>query len=139
MAQDRCGRRVAFKGNLLEMSSEETETRIDTVNVGRAWVTPRYRRTDRVIGMIREFAIKSMKSDEVKLDQDLNRQIWRRGKTNPPRKIRLKLVKDEDGTVVVSLYDEAIKDEQDKSRSKGKTSTTETETVTGQQETVKST
>lgn len=139
MAQDRCGRRVAFKGNLLEMSSEETETRIDTVNVGRAWVTPRYRRTDRVIGMIREFAIKSMKSDEVKLDQDLNRQIWRRGKTNPPRKIRLKLVKDEDGTVVVSLYDEAIKDEQDKSRSKGKTSTTETETATGQQETVKST
>ena len=121
------------------MSSEEIETRIDTVNVGRAWVTPRYRRTDRVIGMIREFAKKSMKSDEVKLDQDLNRQIWRRGKTNPPRKIRLKLVKDEDGTVVVSLYDEAIKDEQDKSRSKGKTSTTETETATGQQETVKST
>jgi len=121
------------------MSSEETETRIDTVNVGRAWVTPRYRRTDRVIGMIREFAIKSMKSDEVKLDQDLNRQIWRRGKTNPPRKIRLKLVKDEDGTVVVSLYDEAIKDEQDKSRSKGKTSTIETETATREQETVKST
>jgi large subunit ribosomal protein L31e len=119
------------------MSSEETETRIDTVNVGRAWLTPRYRRTDRVIGMIREFAIKSMKSDEVKLDQDLNRQIWRRGKTNPPRKIRLKLVKDEDGTVVVSLYDEAIKDEQDKSRSKGKTPTTETATGP-QQETVKS-
>src|SRR5215472_19355035 len=119
------------------MSSEETETRIDTVNVGRAWVTPRYRRTDRVIGMIREFAIKSMKSDEVKLDQDLNRQIWRRGKTNPPRKIRLKLVKDEDGTVVVSLYDEAMKDEQDKPRSKEKTSTTEI--TTGTDETVKST
>jgi large subunit ribosomal protein L31e len=137
VAQDRCGRRVAFKGNLLEMSSEETETRIDTVNVGRAWVTPRYRRTDRVIGMIREFAIKSMKSDEVKLDQDLNRQIWRRGKTNPPRKIRLKLVKDEDGTVVVSLYDEAIKDEQDKPRSKEKTLTTEK--TTEADETVKST
>ena len=126
MAQDRCGCRVAFKGNLLEMSSEETETRIDTVNVGRAWITPRYRRTDRVISMIREFAKKSMKSDEVKLDQDLNRQIWRRGKTNPPRKIRLKLVKDEDGTVVVSLYDEAIKDEQDKSLAKDNTSTTKT-------------
>jgi large subunit ribosomal protein L31e len=64
--------------------------------------------------MIREFAKKSMKSDEVKLDQDLNRQIWKRGKTNPPRKVRLKLVKDEDGTVVVSLYDEATKNELDK-------------------------
>lgn len=100
------------------MSSEEYETRIDTVNVGRAWITPRYRRTDRVINMIREFAKKSMKSDEVKLDQDLNRQIWKRGRTNPPRKVRVKLVKDEDGTVVVSLYDEATKDEQNKSRSK---------------------
>jgi large subunit ribosomal protein L31e len=119
------------------MSSEKNETRIDTVNLGRAWITPRYRRTDRVINMIREFAKKSMKSDEVKLDQDLNRQIWRRGKTNPPRKIRLKLVKDEDGTVVVSLYDEAIKDEQDKPRSKEKTS--KTEKTTGADETVKST
>jgi large subunit ribosomal protein L31e len=117
------------------MSSEENETRIDTVNVARAWITPRYRRTDRVIGMIREFAKKSMKSDEVNLDQDLNRHIWRRGKTNPPRKIRLKLVKDEDGAVVVSLYDEAIRDEQDKSRSKENTSTTKT----GEDETVKST
>ena len=99
------------------MSSEESVTRIETVNLGRAWITPRYRRTDRVITMIREFAKKNMKSDEVKLDQDLNRQIWRRGKTNPPRKVRLKLVKDEDGAVVVSLYDEVTKDEQNKKES----------------------
>jgi len=99
---------------LANLSTEETVTRIETVNLGRAWITPRYRRTDRVINMIREFAKKSMKSDEVKLDQDLNRQIWKRGKTNPPRKVRLKLVKDEDGEVVVSLYDEATKYEQNK-------------------------
>jgi large subunit ribosomal protein L31e len=128
VAQDGCGRRVAFKRILLEkMSSKENETRIDTVNLAKAWITPRYRRTDRVINMIREFAKKSMKSDEVKLDQDLNRQIWRRGKTNPPRKVRLKLVKDEDGTVVVSLYDEATKDEQNKLRSKENKLTTKTE------------
>jgi hypothetical protein len=80
--------------------------------------------------MIREFAKKSMKSDEVKLDQDLNRQIWKRGKTNPPRRVRLKLVKDEDGTVVVSLYDEATKNELNKIGSqedKSTESTTKTE------------
>jgi len=102
---------------LSKLSSEESVTRIETVNLGRAWITPRYRRTDRVITMIREFAKKNMKSNEVKLDQDLNRQIWRRGKTNPPRKVRLKLVKDEDGAVVVSLYDEVTKDEQNKKES----------------------
>ena len=47
-----------------------------------------------------------MKSKEVKLDQDLNRQLWSRGKTNPPRKVRVKMVKDEDGTVTVSLYED---------------------------------
>ena len=91
--------------------SSENETRIETVNLGKAWLTPRYRRTNRVVNMIREFAKKSMKSDDVKLDQDLNRQIWKRGKTNPPRRARLRMTKDDDGTVVVSLYEEATKDE----------------------------
>ncbi len=47
-----------------------------------------------------------MKSEEIKLDQDLNRQIWSRGKTNPPRKVRVKMAKDEDGVVTVSLYED---------------------------------
>lgn len=93
------------------LSSSENVTRIQTLNLGRAWITPRYRRTDRVINMIREFAKKSMKSEEVKLDQDLNRLIWRRGKANPPRRVRLKLVKDEDGTVVVSMFEQGPVDE----------------------------
>jgi large subunit ribosomal protein L31e len=83
--------------------SEENITRVYTINLGKAWITPRYRRTDRVINMIREFAEKHMKSGEVKLDQALNKQIWARGKTNPPRKVR-----DEDDVVTVSLYEEMV-------------------------------
>lgn len=86
---------------------EENLTRVYTINLGRAWLTPEHKRTDRVINMIREFAAKHMKSDEIKLEQDLNRQIWARGKTNPPRKVRVKMVKDEDGVVTVSLYEDA--------------------------------
>ena len=56
--------------------------------------------------MIREFAIKHMKSEDIKVDQDLNRQVWSRGKTNPPRKVRVKMVKDEDGVVTVSSYED---------------------------------
>jgi large subunit ribosomal protein L31e len=85
---------------------EENLTRVYTINLGRAWITPQHKRTDRVINMIREFAEKHMKSDEIKLEQDLNRQIWSRGKTNPPRKVRVKMVKDEDGVVTVSLYED---------------------------------
>ncbi|HUG97056.1 MAG TPA: 50S ribosomal protein L31e [Nitrososphaera sp.] len=86
---------------------EENLTRVYTINLGRAWITPQHKRTDRVINMIREFATKHMKSDEIKLEQDLNRQIWTRGKTHPPRKVRVKMVKDGDGVVTVSLYEDA--------------------------------
>ncbi|HEX2170726.1 MAG TPA: 50S ribosomal protein L31e [Nitrososphaera sp.] len=85
---------------------EETTTRVYTINLGKAWITPEHKRTDRVVNMIREFAQKHMKSNQIKLDQALNRQLWSRGKTNPPRKVRVKMVKEEDGTVTVSLYED---------------------------------
>jgi large subunit ribosomal protein L31e len=88
---------------------DENLTRVYTINLGRAWITPQHKRTDRVINMIKEFAKKHMKSEEIKIDQDLNRQIWKRGKTNPPRKVRVKMVKDDSGIVIVSSYEEAIK------------------------------
>ena len=88
-------------------ADEENLIRIYTINLGKAWDTPQYRRSDRVINIIKEFAEKHMKSEEIKVDQDLNRQIWKRGKTNPPRKVRVKMIKDDDGAVTVSLYEEA--------------------------------
>ncbi len=101
--------------------TEESLSRVYTINLGKAWLTPMYRRTDRVMNMVREFAIKNMKSDEVKIDQDLGRHIWARGKTNPPRKVRVKMVKDEDDIVTVSLYEEAVeieKEEEEKEDTK---------------------
>jgi len=105
--------------------TEESLSRVYTINLGKAWLTPRYRRTDRVINMVREFAIKNMKSDEVKIDQDLSRHIWAKGKTNPPRKVRVKMVKDEDDIVTVSLYEEAaemaeVEEKEEEEADKGK-------------------
>jgi large subunit ribosomal protein L31e len=96
--------------------TEENLSRVYTINLGKAWLTPRYRRTDRVMNMVREFATKNMKSDEVKIDQDLGRHIWARGKTNPPRKVRVKMVKDDDDIVTVSLYEEAVEAEEEEER-----------------------
>ncbi|MGB7707891.1 MAG: 50S ribosomal protein L31e [Nitrososphaeraceae archaeon] len=84
--------------------SEENTARIYTVNLAKAWDTPKYRRTDRVINIIKEFTQRHMQTDKVKIDQDLNRHIWSRGKKNPARKIRLRIVKEDDYTVVVSSY-----------------------------------
>ncbi len=84
--------------------SEDNSTRIYTVNLAKAWDTPKYRRTDRVINIIKEFTERHMQTNKVKIDQDLNRHIWSRGKRNPPRRIRLRMIKEDDDTVVVSSY-----------------------------------
>ncbi len=89
------------------MSLNETpEESIYTVNFRKAWITPEYKRTNRVVGILREFAKRHMKTDDIKIDQYLNRYLWIRGKRNPPRKIRVRMTKDETDTVVVSLYEE---------------------------------
>jgi large subunit ribosomal protein L31e len=82
----------------------EENTRIYTVNLAKAWDTPKYRRTDRVINIIKEFTQHHMQTNKVKIDQDLNRHIWSRGKRNPPRKIRLRMIKEDNDTVVVSSF-----------------------------------
>ncbi len=87
---------------------EETIARIYTINFSKAWLTPKHRRTDRVVNMIKEFAVKHMKSSQIKIDQELNRYIWEKGKTNPPRKVRVRIVKDEDDQVIVSLYEDIL-------------------------------
>jgi large subunit ribosomal protein L31e len=87
--------------------NEDNLTRIYNINLGKCWDTPKYRRTDRVINMIKEFAMRNMDTKRIKIDQDLNRHIWSRGKTNPPRKIRVRMIKDDDDTVIVSSYTES--------------------------------
>jgi hypothetical protein len=53
--------------------------------------------------MLREFAEKHMKSSEIKITMELNEEIWKRGITKPPRRITVKMEKDEDGIVTISL------------------------------------
>jgi large subunit ribosomal protein L31e len=77
--------------------------------------------------MIKEFAIKHLKSSQIKIDQDLNRYIWQKGKTNPPRKVRVRIVKDEDDQVIVSLYEDVINESISASSTKEDTTDLNTE------------
>lgn len=90
--------------------SEEELTRVYTINLSKVWLSPRIRRTKRAINMIREFAQRHMKSEDVKIDQSLNEIMWERGIRHPPRRIRVKMVKDEDDVVTVSLYSEEVEE-----------------------------
>ena len=87
--------------------SQELE-RVYTINLGKVLLSQSQHRAVRAINMIREFARHHMKVDDVKIDQDLSHQIWKRGIRRPPRKIRVKMTKTEDGFVLVSPYEEEI-------------------------------
>ena len=106
------------------MSTESIE-RIYTINLGKVLLSPNNQRAKRAINMIREFATKHMKSENVKIEEEISHLVWARGIRHPPRKIRVKITKD-DGNVIVSKYqeekvaDETTKKSDKKSASKKK-------------------
>ncbi len=87
------------------MSSEE---RIYTVPLGKAWNVPKYRRAEKAITILRQFTKRHMKPEEVVIDPTVNEAIWARGIKKPPRKIRVRLSKDEEGTVTVTLAEAEV-------------------------------
>ncbi len=86
--------------------TEPVEERIYTVPLGRAWVVPRYRRAEKAVTVLRKFVQRHMKPSSIIIDTKVNEAIWSRGIENPPRKIRVKLSKDEDGAVTVTLAED---------------------------------
>ncbi|HWP78796.1 MAG TPA: 50S ribosomal protein L31e [Candidatus Nitrosotenuis sp.] len=85
--------------------SQEAE-RVYTINLGKVWLSPNNQRAKRAINMIREFAAHHMKTEQIKIDQDLSQTVWKRGIRSPPRKIRVKMAKTDEGYVLVSPYEE---------------------------------
>ena len=89
--------------------SQETIERVYTINLGKVLLSPNNQRAKRAINMIREFATRHMKSENVKIEEDVSHLVWYRGIRHPPRKIRVKITKDDDGTVLISKYQEEEK------------------------------
>ena len=77
------------------------------VPLGRAWIYPKQRRSKRAVKLLREFAIRHGKSEQVKISEEVSEQIWENGIRNHPRKIKVRLVKDKNGLVTVNTLDSA--------------------------------
>jgi len=75
-------------------------SRIYTVPLRDAWKASRKRRAERAINLLRSFAMRHMKSDKVKISEEVNELIWER---SIQRRIKVLMEKDEDGVVVISL------------------------------------
>jgi large subunit ribosomal protein L31e len=91
-----------------EAAREEEEEEIEIVeekfydlNLRRIWTAPREKRTPRAVRYVRNYAAQRMKTDKVSLAEETNSLLWTRGISKPPRKIRIRVVKDKDGKVIV--------------------------------------
>ncbi len=89
--------------------SQELE-RVHTINLGKVLLSPNNQRAKRAINMIKEFTARHMKTDEIKIEESISHQIWKRGIRHPPRKIRVKMTKTDEGFVLVSPYEEDIEE-----------------------------
>ena len=87
----------------MSKEKENIVERIYTIPLKKAWTTPKYRRAKKAIQTIRDFTERHMKTSEIIISEELNRKIWSKGIQSPPRRITVKMIKDEDGMVEVSL------------------------------------
>lgn len=83
--------------------------RIYTIPLRNAYLkAPRPKRANRAISEIKSFLARHMKSEEEKvwLDNPVNEAVWSRGIQKPPRSLRVKAIRFDDGVVEVSLPEE---------------------------------
>jgi len=83
--------------------SQELE-RVYTINLGKVLLSVDTHRAPRAINMIKEFARHHMKTSEIKIEEDLAHIIWSKGVRSPPRKIRVRMSKTDEGYILVSPF-----------------------------------
>src|SRR6266700_2632578 len=84
-----------------EKELEIVEEKFYNLNLRKIWSSPREKRTPRAVRFLRDYVSRHMKTDEVAISEEANSMLWKRGISKPPRKIRVRAVKDKDGRVIV--------------------------------------
>ena len=96
-----------------ELEEEIVEEKFYTIPLGKAWISPRKKRAPKAMRIIRGFVEKHMKirteaegeeeAEFLVISNEVNEKIWSRGIEKPPRKIKVRAVKDKEGVITVHL------------------------------------
>ncbi len=86
-----------------EIEEEIVEERVYTIPLRRAWISSRKKRTPRAVRLVKAFVQKHMKPEALLMSNEVNERLWRRSIQKPPRKIRVRAVRDKEGTVTLYL------------------------------------
>nr|MDO8100711.1 50S ribosomal protein L31e [Candidatus Njordarchaeota archaeon] len=77
------------------------EERTYTVPLSKTRYTPYYKRTPRAIQLIKNFFTRHMKAEKVTITKELNEALWENGIRNPPRRVKIRATKDDEGNVTL--------------------------------------
>ncbi len=96
-----------------EVDEDIVEERFYTIPLSKAWIVPRKKRAPKAARIIRSFVMKHMKvrteaegdeePERLVIDNEVNEKLWSRGIEKPPRKIKVRVVKDKEGVITVLL------------------------------------
>jgi large subunit ribosomal protein L31e len=100
-----------------EIEEEIVEEKIYTIPLGRAWISHRKKRAPKATRILKKFIYRHMKikteveegeeTERLVVSNEVNEKIWSRGIEKPPRKIRVRAVKDKEGVITVYLAEGA--------------------------------
>jgi large subunit ribosomal protein L31e len=110
------GEKEKEKPSRREEEAEFVEERVYTIPLRRAWIMPPNKRAPRAVRIVKTFIQRHMKVGEgaikeegeeeggkIIISNEVNEEIWRRGIEKPPRKLRIRAARDEEGNVTVFL------------------------------------
>ena len=96
-----------------EPDEDIVEERFYTIPLRNAWISPRKKRAPKAARIVKKFVLKHMKvrieadeedePEKLVIDNEVNERLWSRGIEKPPRKIRVRVIKDTEGVVTVLL------------------------------------
>ena len=96
-----------------EFDEDIVEERFYTIPLRKVWNSPRKKRAPKAGRLVKSFVMKHMKvrteadeeeeAERLVISNEVNEKLWSRGIEKPPRKIRVRVVKDKEGVVTVLL------------------------------------
>lgn len=96
-----------------DVDEDIVEERFYTIPLGKAWIVPRKKRAPKAARIVRGFVLKHMKvrteaegeeePEKLVIDNQVNEKLWSKGIEKPPRKIKVRVVKDKEGVISVLL------------------------------------
>lgn len=94
----------------MKLSEDElVEERIYTIPFyPKLKLSTRQKRAPRAIRIMKQFIYRHMKAEDIIIDNELNEFIWARGIQKPPRKVRVRAIKDDEGIVELYLVERKV-------------------------------